>query len=664
MSATPPNGSIMRQSFHSRKGSDPLISTARGKLQTRRAKLNDQINRELRMRTGAENLFKATDNKRLKELVAVELSFFNSNIQLLKEELTDLNSSVTIYQLKGSKHVPMIPLGLKETKEVDFSQAIGDFILEHYSDDSNKYTNEMKELHDLRQAVRTPMRNETGVTLLMEYYSQLYFLDKRFIPPDRSFSVHFQWYDSLTGVPSVQKNLTFEKGCILFNTGALYTQIACKQDRDTAEGLQETVRNFELSAGIFRFLHNHFSHAPSMDMQSQTLTMLAQLMLSQAQESVFENCTLGGIPEGCLSHLQVAQEAVMVALSYNDTHQLMSAEAVKDYIPFSWLSMAQVKSEYYNALAHYYLALALIDQRDSGEEFCISQVASCLHWTEDNSHDKVHISTDFEERKQFAKAHLREALIHHEEALRLHDLCKQLRKIDVFLDILKQTHERSIDKFATLEDEDDFSEIYAALKIKGHTHRLVSAIAPEFSKIKVTEIFHKLGPISIFNAKNEWSAPRSCVLYRRPDQGYGFSVRGDSPVIIAEIESGSIAKASSMKNGDVIVAVGNIDTKWAKHDEVVTLVRKSGTHLALKLVTPMNQSMTEGSGVSSSPSTPGTPMRMMHTPRESLSAQSAKSNRSRLSAPWIFVRKGSKEKDHGQEVTKSREVDDGEILLR
>ena len=36
-------------------------------------------------------------------------------------------------------------------------------------------------------------------------------------------------YDSLTGVPNIQKTMTFEKGCILFNIGALYTQMACKQ---------------------------------------------------------------------------------------------------------------------------------------------------------------------------------------------------------------------------------------------------------------------------------------------------------------------------------------------------------------------------------------------------------------------------------------------------
>ena len=40
------------------QGSDPLLQTARGKLQSQRSRLNDQINREIRLRAGAENLYK------------------------------------------------------------------------------------------------------------------------------------------------------------------------------------------------------------------------------------------------------------------------------------------------------------------------------------------------------------------------------------------------------------------------------------------------------------------------------------------------------------------------------------------------------------------------------------------------------------------------------
>lgn len=80
------------------QGSDPRVATCRGKLQNRRSKLNQEINKELRLRAGAENLYKATTNRKLKETVAVELSFVNSNLQLLKEQLAELNSSVELYQ--------------------------------------------------------------------------------------------------------------------------------------------------------------------------------------------------------------------------------------------------------------------------------------------------------------------------------------------------------------------------------------------------------------------------------------------------------------------------------------------------------------------------------------------------------------------------------------
>lgn len=41
-----------------RQGCDPFAQTQRSKLQHRRARINQQINKEMRMRAGAENLFR------------------------------------------------------------------------------------------------------------------------------------------------------------------------------------------------------------------------------------------------------------------------------------------------------------------------------------------------------------------------------------------------------------------------------------------------------------------------------------------------------------------------------------------------------------------------------------------------------------------------------
>ena len=45
-----------------------------------------------------------------------------------------------------------------------------------------------------------------------------------------------------------------------------------------------------------------------------------------------------------------------------------------------------------------------------------------------------------------------------------------------------------------------------------------------------------------------------------------------------------------MNEGDYVVAINEEDVKWSPHDEVVSLIKSSGNHLKLKLVTPMDKS--------------------------------------------------------------------------
>ena len=50
-------------------------------------------------------ILRASTNKKMKETVALELSFVNSNLQLLKEQLAELNSSVELYQMQNNSEV-------------------------------------------------------------------------------------------------------------------------------------------------------------------------------------------------------------------------------------------------------------------------------------------------------------------------------------------------------------------------------------------------------------------------------------------------------------------------------------------------------------------------------------------------------------------------------
>ncbi|TWW58426.1 rhophilin-1 isoform X2 [Takifugu flavidus] len=577
-----------------RKGCDPLAQTQRSKLQHRRARINQQINKEMRMRAGAENLFRATSNNKVKETVALELSFVNSNLQLLKEELEELNSNMEAYQTDSETiNVPMIPLGLKETKEVDFTLPIQDFICEHYGEDSSAYNQEIKELMELRQAMRTPSRNQAGLELLMEYYNQLYYLDQRFFPLHRTLGVLFHWYDSLTGVPSSQRTLAFEKGSVLFNVGALYTQIGARQDRSAVAGIDRAVDAFQRAAGAFNYLKENFSNAPSLDMSSPSLCMLVRLMVAQVQECVFERLTLTTADTHFTSQLRLAQEAARVSDVYVLVQQTMTQPLMKDYVPFSWASMVQVKSEHFAALSHFYAAAALCDhtlcaeqeeQQEQEEQEQEQEQEDSQESEEAFLHFYINVPAgpslsqilqDPEKRRRLGKAHLRRAVIRHEEAMRVHSLCKVLRKMDILQDVLALTHRRSLDKYSELDREDDFDETAEAPEIQSLTHQKPEITPPDFSTVQVTDIFQKLGPLSVFCARARWG-PVHVIGLRRREGGLGLTLRGDSPVLVAGVVPGGCAAEAGLREGDYIVAVDGQDCKWAKHAEVVHLLKSCG----------------------------------------------------------------------------------------
>ncbi|NXH10047.1 RHPN1 protein, partial [Bucco capensis] len=562
----------------SQQGCDPLAQTQRSKLQHRRARINQQINKEMRMRAGAENLFRATSNHKVKETVALELSYVNSNLQLLKEELEELNSSMDIYQNDSeSISVPMIPLGLKETKELDLLAPLKDFISEHYGEEGVLFEKEIKELMELRQAMRTPSRNQAGLELLLEYYNQLHFLDTRFFPPQRSLGLYFHWYDSLTGVPSHQRALAFEKGSVLFNLGALHTQIGARQDRAALPGLNQAIEAFQRAAGAFNYLKENFSNAPSLDMSSASLTMLVRLMVAQVQECVFEKMSLLCAHQDFLSCLQLAQEAARVEEVYSLVHQTMTEGHMKDYVPFSWITMVHVKSEHFKALSHYFAAVALCDCPAASDAELPEQEKAFLqfHVTMPEGPALRVLLQDPEERRKLRKAHLKQAIMKHEEAMRLHGLCKILRKMDILQEVLSFAHKRSLAKYSEIDHEEDFFETGDAPEVQPKTQQKAEIKAPNFSQVKVTDLFHRLGPLSVFSAKNKWYPARRVHL-RRGENGFGFTLRGDSPVLIAGVIPGGCAAEAGLKEGDYILSVNSKDCRWSKHAEVVQLLKSTG----------------------------------------------------------------------------------------
>ncbi|XP_060898375.1 rhophilin-2 isoform X2 [Labrus mixtus] len=548
-----------------KKGCSPFAQTGRSKLQNKRAGLNQEIIKQMRMRAGAENLLKASSNNKVKEMVLLELSYVNSNLQLLMGELEGLNSSVEVYQnTQETSNIPLIALGLKETKEVDFSSFFKDFILEHYSEDGNSYEDEIADLMDLRQACRTPSRNETGVELLAKYFSHLPLMESRFFSPSRQTGIFFTWYDSFTGVPVCQQNLSLEKASILFNMAALYSQIGTRSDRQTIVGLEEAISSFQKAAGTLNHLKETFTHTPSYDMSPAMLSMLIRMMLAQAQECLFEKMALPGIRNQFSSLMKMAQEAAKVSELYDQVHQSMIQTPIKDNVPFFWSTMSQVKTNHYRSMAHYFVASALLDHHlgpsddEDQQEKTLSQVYDRLP----EGRSPLDILKNEEERKRIGKAHIRRAILGHEEALRIYSLCHHLNKMDILQEILKASLGRSLQKFEENENEEEFTDYTEAPDIISKTEHKAEMEVPAATK----------GPLSVFSAKQRWTAPRTIRL-RPEDRDLGFTLKGESPVQVVSLDPLCPAAADSLKEGDYIIAVGDTDCKWMGVGEVMRLLK-------------------------------------------------------------------------------------------
>lgn len=51
---------------------------------------------------------------------------------------------------------------------------------------------------------------------------------------------------------------------------------------------------------------------------------------------------------------------LQVADVYSVVHNLISVPAVRDYVPYSWVALVQVKREHYAAIAHYHSAVGML----------------------------------------------------------------------------------------------------------------------------------------------------------------------------------------------------------------------------------------------------------------------------------------------------------------
>lgn len=57
----------------------------------------------------------------------------------------------------------------------------------------------------------------------------------------------------------------------------------------------------------------------------------------------------------------------------------------------------------------------------------------------------------------------------------------------------------------------------------------------------------------------------------------------------AKWKSDLIQQLAGVREGDVIIGIGDVDVKWSTHEEVVSLIKHARNDLSLKLIQPVEK---------------------------------------------------------------------------
>ncbi|XP_037462673.1 vacuolar-sorting protein BRO1-like [Triticum dicoccoides] len=275
----------------------------------------------------------------------------------------------------------MLAIHEKKATAIDLYRPLRQYIASAYSErDAATADDDLCAVRDLRAtAVESPSLPDSSSleqrrAALLAYARALALVEPRFpISPDRAHvhSLSFTWHDAFktnkkVSLPSVH----LEKAAVLFNLGAVYSQIALAADRTTDVGIRTACGAFQSAAGAFAWLRESgvaakavAAGATTVDVTPDCAAMLEKLMLAQAQECFFEKVIAGGKPPALCS--KVARQ---VGVFYEEAYAALCAPPLSQHFDRTWVSHVQLKAAQFYADACYRFSLDLHQQEEIAQE--------------------------------------------------------------------------------------------------------------------------------------------------------------------------------------------------------------------------------------------------------------------------------------------------------
>ncbi|RCH98002.1 bck1-like resistance to osmotic shock, partial [Rhizopus stolonifer] len=343
----------------------------------------------------------------------------------------------------------------------------------------------------LRQDIRGAGKDLTGRDLLYRYFGQLELLDLRFPVDEKHVKVLFNWYDAFNNRAISQYSLAFEKASVIFNEAATLSAIASSQNRAETEGRKRAFHYFQASAGMFQYINDNFLHAPSEDLSRETVNMLSELMLAQAQECFLESSIREKTKDGLVAKL--ASHAAWVYGNMVDS--LTDAVNRGVGVDRSWIIICQIKQKYYAATAQEHKAAACEAEAKYGE--CVSRYVAAESAAKEASKLANSLSS------ALSSSNHANGTVPSESAASLQELCK-IKTATCTEKLTSATRDNDMIYHETVPQESILTPIDRLKAVK--TIPISELYGPdEMKKVIGADLFSKLIPISVHESASLYS---------------------------------------------------------------------------------------------------------------------------------------------------------------
>ncbi|XP_045514066.1 tyrosine-protein phosphatase non-receptor type 23 isoform X2 [Pieris brassicae] len=260
-----------------------------------------------------------------------------------------------------------------------FGPRLKQYIAEVYREDPESYAAEMHQLEGMRSAAVRPTVDSAGLKALNRYFCQLRAMQSRFpMAKGQPAACMFVWKDLYANMNLSLADLRFEMACILYNIGALHTQLASSETRTSADSLKLACQHFQNAAWAFQYLREQYPQPSGADVSSEILKLLQEICFAQAQECILDKSrqdtrkpsVIGAVATQVLHFYKNSMAILGPSTGTDNIHEIIGTKLYNN-----WYRHLSFKASYIGCIVSLYQGISAEEQQKMGERVACYQLA-------------------------------------------------------------------------------------------------------------------------------------------------------------------------------------------------------------------------------------------------------------------------------------------------